>query len=239
MVKRFLATVNIIKELGGGGHPGNELPEGGGEVDPGYGVEAPAFPSHPIMPVPPGGGAPSHPIAPGGPSYPIWVRPDNSLPGSGGRPARPDHGLPGGSGRPPRPDQGLPGSGGRPPRPDQGLPGSGGRPDNSLPGTGGRPPRPDHSLPGSGGRPDNSLPPIFPPLPPTNKPVYPPETLYLLAIIPGVGWRYVLVDLTTLPDNTLPPEGGGEVPPEPEVDPLPPDGGTAPDQGLPPTPTKK
>jgi hypothetical protein len=209
MVKRFLATVNLIKALDGGEGPDNELP--GSEVDPGYGVPAPGHPSHPIMPVPPGGGAPSHPIAPGGPSYPIWVRPDNSLPGSGGRPARPDQGLPGSGGRPARPDQGLPGQGGRPPKPDQGLPG-----------TGGRPPRPDHSLPGSGTRPDNSLPPIFPPLPPTNKPVYPPETLYLLAIIPGVGWRYVLVDLTTLPDNTLPPEG--------ETDP------TVPDQSLPETP---
>jgi hypothetical protein len=69
--------------------------------------------------------------------------------GGGGRP---DQGLPGEGGRPPRPDQGLPGSGARP---DQGLPGSQPGPDNTLPKPGGKP---DQGLPGSQPKPDQGLP---------------------------------------------------------------------------------
>ena len=65
-----------------------------------------------------------------------------------------------------RPDQGLPGGGGRPERPDQGLPGQGGeRPDQGLPGGGMGGPRPGNRPPGSGsgGIPDNELPEGKPP----------------------------------------------------------------------------
>jgi hypothetical protein len=82
-------------------------------------------PSHPW--VPPQPGAPTHPIAPGGPPPGYW---------GGVAPPHPDQGLPGqppgywGGVAPPYPDQGLPGGqGGRPTHPihipgvpDQGLP---------------------------------------------------------------------------------------------------------------------
>ena len=66
-------------------------------------------------------------------------------------------------------------------------PGRPARPDNSLPGAGGRP---DNSLPGSGGRPDNSL---------------PSGKFWVVAGIPGVGWRYVCVDPSLTPGTPLPP----------------------------------
>jgi len=53
--------------------------------------------------------------------------------GQGGS-ERPDNSLPGGGGRPPRPDQGLPGSGAHPGNRPPGS-GGGGIPDNELPDT--------------------------------------------------------------------------------------------------------
>jgi hypothetical protein len=92
-----------------------------------------------------------------------WLSENTVDPGYGvGGGNRPDQGLPGQGGRPPRPDQGLPGGGGSGNRPDQGLPGGGERPDQGLPpgGSGGGE-KPDQGLPGGGGHPDQGLPPRF------------------------------------------------------------------------------
>ena len=90
--------------------------DGGGDVDPGYGVPGygghpgnalPGMPNYPTTgPVPPGsiGTLPVFPFDP--------TRPDNSLPGSGGSI---DNTLPGGGGG--EIDNTLPGSGGRPSNP--------------------------------------------------------------------------------------------------------------------------
>ena len=92
-----------------------------------------------------------------------------------GRPARPDQGLPVSPGRPARPDQGLPGS---PPAPDQGLPpGSPGAPDRGLP-------------PGSPGSPQHPI-------------ATPPIKFWIVAGIPGYGWRYVCVE--PFPEHPIDP----------------------------------
>jgi hypothetical protein len=85
-----------------------------------------------------------------------------------GRPDRPGNALPPSPGRP---DAGLPPS---PGRPDAGLPPSPGRPDAGLP------PQPGH--PGGG------------PVPPDASTKPPSTTFWIVAGIPGVGWRYVAVD---------------------------------------------
>ena len=84
-VKGFLRIV-------GRGHPDHELPErpdGGGPVDPGFGVGAPIDPGFdiPIPPPgvwpPPNGTLPIVPAPPGTPPGVIWPRPpgiDNTLP---------------------------------------------------------------------------------------------------------------------------------------------------------------
>jgi hypothetical protein len=103
-----------------------------------------------------------------------------------------------------------------------------GRPDNSLPGGG----YPSHGLP-PGGQIDNSLPEpppgIWPPaspghpwlpIPPDASTKPPPGTVWpplgeelpdgefwVVVGIPGVGWRYVCVDLNLRPDNSLPGSG--------------------------------
>ena len=78
--------------------------------------------------------------------------------------------------------------------------GGGGRPDQGLP-------------PSSGEHPDN----VLPGQTPETKPPSEPKTYWLVAGIPGIGWRYIAVDPSLRPDNTLPPVPG------------------TPDQGLPPT----
>jgi hypothetical protein len=107
-------------------------------------------------------------------------------------------------------------------RPDQGLPPSGGPidPDYGVD-VGGRP---SHDLPPLPGAPDNSLPPpppgVWPPLtpanpiepappgtppgaiwPPPGTPEHPiaPGVFYVIAGIPGIGWRYVAVDPSLQP----------------------------------------
>lgn len=104
---------------------------------------------------------------------------------------------------------------------------SGNRPDNSLPSQPGRPARPDNTLPGGGhvsgqpvpggGRPDNTLP---------GQPVHPGNELpgtgkfWVVAGIPGYGWRYVCVDPSLSVGNELPstppPTAGTPIPPAPE-----------------------
>jgi hypothetical protein len=130
--------------------------------------------------------------------------PDNSLPGG---PVYPDQGLPGDQ---PGIDNSLPP--GTPPigvtlpEPPPGIwpPPSFSRPivpigpDNTLPvapGTiwpsPGRPVRPDNSLPGGqGGQIDNSL---------------PSQTFWVVAGIPGVGWRYIAIDPSLEVGHPLPP----------------------------------
>ena len=178
----------------------------------------------------PEGGAPDNSL-PG-----MGGHPDQGLPGVG-RPPHVGNRPPGSGGGGHRPDQGLPpwqGGGGRPPSvwppaptdPDWGidapttpshpiwLPAG---PDNSLP----LPPaHPDHGLPGHGGHPDQGL-----PQPPTNPPpgtVWPPlpdgvpsGKAAILVFIPGVGSRYVVVDISNKPDQGLPPQQPGTTPPQP------------------------
>lgn len=76
--------------------------------------------------------------------------------------------------------------------------------------------RPDQGLPDSGAHPDQGLP-VQPGTiwPPTEG--APSSTFWVVAGIPGVGWRYVCVDPSLGADNTLPSRPA------------------RPDQGLPPT----
>jgi len=128
------------------------------------------------------------------------------------------------------PDNSLPGGGGYP---DNSLPGSQPGIDNSLPmpppgvwpppvpahpivpAPPGTPPgqiwppvgssgRPDQGLPPSSGRPDQGLPPTGSPGAPSHPIATPPSTFWVVAGIPGYGWRYVAVDPSLRPDNSLP-----------------------------------
>ena len=131
--------------------------------------------------------------------------PDNSLPGV---PGAPDQGLP------PFPAQGLP-------EPPPGVwpppvashpivPAPPGVPPGAMwppvdPGYGqGRPPHPGNALPGSGARPDNTLPGGKPARPDNTVPGALPTKFWIVAGIPGYGWRYVCVDTTLVPGNELP-----------------------------------
>ena len=162
-------------------------------------------------------------------------RPDNSLPGgSGGHPWLPGHGPgpvdPGWGVRPPV-DPGFgrpgwspvdPGFGNRPPvDPGYGRPGwspvdpgygrpGGGHPDNSLPG-GGHPWLPGHG-PGPGGVVYPSHP-IYHPDKPTPPGTSPGAGIWVLAYVPGHGWRYVAVT-PAVPEKPQP-----EPEPEPEPEP--------------------
>ena len=119
-------------------------------------------------------------------------------PGLGG-PVDPGYGVrPGvGGGRPTHPIELPPGS------PDQGLP-----------------PIPGQGLP----PPDLEVDEIWPPLKP-GEPT--PKKVYAIVAIPGVGYRYTVVNLSHRPDQGLPGRPGR--PEKPEVDPP-----GHPDQGLPP-----
>ena len=68
-----------------------------------------------------------------------------------------------------------------------------GRPDNSLPG--GRPARPDQGLPGEQPEIDNSLPGGQPGI--DNS--LPSSSFWVVAGIPGYGWRYICVDPSLKP----------------------------------------
>jgi hypothetical protein len=198
---------------GGGGHPDQGFPSGG------WGG------GHPDQGLP--GGRPPHaghlPSRPGRP-----VDPGFGNPGWGG--GRPDQGLP----QPPHvwpkpPGGGLPvdpgwGVGGGE-HPDQGpvYPIGPEHPDNELPEIPGIEPPPTDPPPGT----------VWPPLPPE---VSPPDggakKAIVLAAIEGVGYRYVVIEISPPhPDQGLP--GGGGRPPRPDQG-LPPQPGH-PDQGLPPT----
>ena len=173
----------------------HEVDRDGGPVDPGYGQRPPGNR--------PGNDLPGRPIH--HPGHPDHGRPDNSLPGQGGRPSHP-WAPPGQGGHP---DQGLPGGGGSP---DQGLP--------ELPPEVGIWPPPSASHPIVPVPPDHALPPgsIYPPLPDHAR-----GKFLVLAWISGEheksGWHYVVVDSDAKPDHSLP--GGGQ---HPSGQPLPPGG---------------
>jgi hypothetical protein len=163
------------------GHPDQGLPDGEGPVDPDYGIGE----EHPDQGLPPMGGLhPDQglPRPPPGvwppltPTHPIAPTPPGVPPGTIWPPVFPvDPGYGVGI---ERPDQGLPPTPGQPPRPDQGLPP-----------TPGQPPRPDQGLPGSQPHPDQGLP--------------KPQTYWVVAGIPGVGWRYIAVDPTLRPSHPI------------------------------------
>jgi hypothetical protein len=127
-------------------------------------------------------GLPGAPLVPGNalPSPPlgVWPPPTISHPIV---PAPPN--VPPGTiwPSPGRPSNELPST---PGRPSQGLPGT---PDNTLPQ---QPGRPDQGLPSTPGRPDNSL---------------PSSSFWVVAGIPGVGWRYICVDPSLEVGMPLPP----------------------------------
>ena len=152
-------------DLPGGGHIDNSLPGLGGPTDPGYGMDMGGSIDNDLPRPPPGVWPP--PSA----AHPIVPAPPGTPPGAIwppiGRPPSWTGGVVGGG----HPSQGLPG---RPTRPDQGLPGRPARPDQGLPPSGGHP---SQGLPGGGG--GGTL---------------PVQTYWLVAGIPGVGWRYVAVD---------------------------------------------
>jgi hypothetical protein len=192
--------------------------EGGGPVDPGFGV--PGWPAHPIAPggKPPfpsqGPGFPTHPIAPGGQPPGIW----------GGAPPWIDNTLPGGQPTPGWPPVAMPpiyypGVPGGPPGVISGGPGSlppwvmppiapGGKPPPGTPPGiwGGKPPEwVDNTLPPDqpvAGWPPTIMPPIFypPNVPPTQPPADKPVEWHT-AWTPDKGW--VIVGIVT-PDAPHP-----------------------------------
>jgi hypothetical protein len=156
-------------------------PVGSGPVDPGFGH--PGSPGHPGNALPPG----FPPIGVTLPEPPPGVWP----PLTGWAPIQPAHPIagvpvpPGAIWPPPGHVSGGPIYPGG--HPDQGLPPAPGRPAQPLPTP---PARPDQGLPGSGARPDHGL---------------PSQTYWLVAGIPGVGWRYVAVDPSLVVGTPLPP----------------------------------
>jgi hypothetical protein len=203
MSKRFLAVVSLLRDLGV--RPDQGLPPG----SPGYPDQGLPGDEYPDQGLPGGGYYPDQGLPPSV-SHPIMPLP----PGSPVAPTHPIYG-PGGPSFPIYipigPDHGLPPV--SPGAPDQGLPGGG----SGSPGT------PSHPIAGQ-------PPTIWPPLPPGAP--YPSGTLWLLAILPGVGWRYVRVDLGAHPDQGLP--GGSGLHPDHGL-PGGSGGGAHPDQGLPPS----
>ena len=83
--------------------------------------------------------------------------------------------------------------------PDHGLPGDPAHPSQGLPPVAGGPKPPTDPPPGT----------VWPPLPPGAK----PGKAALLFWLQGVGYRYVVVDLSAGVDNTLP--GGGHASTQP------------------------
>jgi hypothetical protein len=183
------------------------VPLGGADQIPG----SPGSPSHPIAGFPDQGLPPVLPEPPPGvwppptAGHPIVPAPPNTPPGAIWPPAFPSHPISGGGG------------GGSGNAPGQGLPPtSPGSPGQGLPPT--SPGSPSHPIatPPSGNRPDNSLP--------------GPGKFWIVAGIPGYGWRYVCVDPSLGIDNSLPP--GAPATPDQGLPPATP---PSPGQGLPPT----
>ena len=123
--------------------------------------------------------------------------PDQGLPGGGNipghLPAPPPTWPPLSASHPIQPAPGVPPgtiwpSPGRPDRPNQGLPGGGHASGQPVPPPSGG--RPDQGLPSTPGTPGHDL---------------PSNTFWVVAGIPGVGWRYVCVDPSLTAGTPLPP----------------------------------
>jgi hypothetical protein len=142
-------------------------------------------------------------------------RPDNSLPPEFG--GRPDNSLPP---LPGAPDNTLP----KPP-PGVWPPPSVSHPIVPVPPTGSVPPG---TIWPSPGQPDNALPGV----PPTPGNGLPSGKFWVIAGIPGIGWRYVCVDPSLRPGNALPGS-------QPGVDNSLPGVPARPDNTLPATPLPK
>jgi len=182
MPKGSWAYIQFVERPGG--RPDQGLPGVEGPVDPDYGVGS-ERPGH--LPSWRPGGRPGH--------LPAW----------GGRPVDPGWGV-----GAEHPDQGLP----VPPHVWPRPPG-GGLPVD--PGWGVGAERPSHPIyPVGPGHPDNTLPPVEgvepPPVDPPPGTVWPPlppdvevtGKAIVLAAIQGVGYRYVVVEIGTHPDQGLP-----------------------------------
>jgi hypothetical protein len=161
---------------------GTLVVEGAGPVDPGFGGGIGS--GHPDNSLPPG----FPPIGSTLPEPPPGVWPPLT-PSAPIQPAHPIAGVP----VPPGtiwPSPGHPShpiAPGRPGHPDQGLPVGPGHPDAGLPVA---PGHPDAGLPVAPGHPDQGL---------------PSKTFWVVAGIPGVGWRYVAVDPSLTVGHPLPP----------------------------------
>jgi phospholipid/cholesterol/gamma-HCH transport system substrate-binding protein len=145
---------------------------------PGYGHPDQGLPEHPIDPGYGGGiGAPPDP----GYDLPVpppgvWPPPNGTLPIVPAPPGTPPGAIWPPVGNPPVWSGGV-----NPPHPGGGpAPGRPARPDAGLPP--GQPARPDQGLPGASG-----------------------GTFWIVAGIPGVGWRYVCVDPSLVAGMPLPP----------------------------------
>jgi len=162
---------------------------------------APGYPDQ-GLPQPPGTGIwpspghPAHPIAPGG------------------QPGHPDQGLPPGAGHPSHPIALPP----MPVHPEHPIAGVGGTPEHPIytPPAPGVPSHPIY-IPGTPTHPI-ALPPgtVWPPLPPNAGEG--PGVVVVLAWVPSVGYRWVVVDTSQQPDQGLPqpPPGPDQGLPQPQ-----------------------
>lgn len=180
---------------------------------------APLSAGAPTHPIAPGGppptvwppGSPAHPIAPGGPpptvgGGPIYPPPPSVWPGQPAHPIAPGGQPPGIWGGAPVPT----------PTPPIYHPG---HPDHGLPTPPVQPGHPEHPI-YHPGHPDHGLPappptvgggPIIPPIPPVD----PDADFLLLIFVPGHGLKWVAVDKDLMPTHpiVIPPETD---PPHPE-----------------------
>jgi hypothetical protein len=157
------------------GHPDHDLPEHERPVDPDYGVDA-GHPEHPDVEPPAG----VWPPVPGRPDLPIVLPPPVIWP----RPPGPPPVV-----WPPKIDNSLP-------SPPPGLWPPPGSPDNSLPPTAGQLP----IFPDTPGEPGT----IWPPLPSNDLPESGKNYL-VICWIPGVGYRWVVVDPALIVTHPIAP----------------------------------
>ncbi len=200
MSRGYWAWIQPVQRQGG--HPDQGLPGGGGYPD--QGLPGGEYPDQGLPGRPPGFWGGERPSWPGHPGH-LPARPERPIdPGYGwGGPERPGHGLP----QPPHlwprpPGGGLPvdpGWGVGEEHPDQGPVYPVG-PGNELPPVEGIEPPPVDPPPGT----------VWPPLPPD---VEVSGKAIVLAAIQGVGYRYIVIEISPpAPDQGLP----GEPQPQPK-----------------------
>jgi hypothetical protein len=168
--RSFLARIIPIQRRPG--HPDQGLPDPEHPVDPGYGVGE----EHPDQGLPPEVGV--WPPVPGRPDLPIVLPPPEIWPPT---PQPPPIVWP------PKIDNTLP-------PPPHGIWPPPGAPDNTLPPTAGNLP----VFPGSPGEPGTIWPPlpVHPPHPDQGLPGGDNSTCLVIVWVPGVGYRWVVVDLS-------------------------------------------